>query len=356
MPSAWVQTLKKEQLIEYLTALSINTEGTMDDLRKRLREYVKTNPKAFAPTDSDAPEKPVATLNVPQASTSASQNNTTASEDDVASYFSVNPRSRAPTPNRADTGGSIDRIRKWGCHFDGRDPFAFLERIEELREGYEVSDEQLLRGLPELLRGDSLLWYRNSRDAWSTWADFDRAFRRRYLPQNYHRQLRKEAHERKQRPGEPFVKYLDTIRTLMRRAGNFSEIEQLDIIADNMDPEIQMYLRPEDTKTIDELTERVSILENIHARKKLTRETNVTERRNSTLPRSNTAAVASAYNKYECCWRCKQRGHSRQDCRRPALKFCSQCGKDGVLTRECHPYPGNANRAGETTASPRSPV
>jgi len=76
----------------------------------------------------------------------------------------------------------INQIRKWGCHFDGRDPAAFLERLLELRDGYGVSGPQMLKGLPEMLKGDTLLWYRNHREDWRTWNNFERAFHLQFLP------------------------------------------------------------------------------------------------------------------------------------------------------------------------------
>ncbi|KAL7307790.1 hypothetical protein TKK_0000114 [Trichogramma kaykai] len=42
------------------------------------------------------------------------------------------------------------------------------------------------------------------------------------------------------------------------------------------------------------------------------------------------------YNRKDHCWNCKQRGHSRVNCKNPRRKFCSVCGKDNVLTRNCH--------------------
>jgi len=70
-----------------------------------------------------------------------------------------------PTINREglDTGPEVppensrvlDQMRKWNCHFDGRNLYAFLERTEELQRAYAFSDEQILRGFPELLRGDA---------------------------------------------------------------------------------------------------------------------------------------------------------------------------------------------------------
>ena len=66
-------------------------------------------------------------------------------------------------------------------------------------------------------------------------------------------------------------------------------------------------------------------------------------------PAQGTTATTTAYSRDKCCWRCKQRGHTRLDCKRPPKKFCSRCGKDGVLTRDCHP-PGNERRAGDVAA------
>ena len=55
----------------------------------------------------------------------------------------------------------LDQMRKWNCHFDGKNVYAFLERLQELQKTYQFSDQQILRGFPELLRGDAQLWYRN---------------------------------------------------------------------------------------------------------------------------------------------------------------------------------------------------
>lgn len=42
-------------------------------------------------------------------------------------------------------------VRKWGCRFFGKDLLAFLERVEEFREAYDLPDDKLLRCLPELI-------------------------------------------------------------------------------------------------------------------------------------------------------------------------------------------------------------
>ena len=130
----------------------------------------------------------------------------------------------------------------------------------------------------------------------------------------------------------------------MRRAGGFTESDQLEMLLDNMDPELRIHVRPEDTDNMESLIERVNELELLNERRK-------TAAKNITT--TKTAVTAAPYDKSTCCWRCKQRGHTRADCKKPAKKFCSQCGKDGVFTRDCHPWSGNANRTADA-ATPRS--
>jgi hypothetical protein len=69
---------------------------------------------------------------------------------------------------------------------------SFLERLEELQREYGYDGALLLRGLPEMLRGDALLWYRNNRATGVTWEDFFDDFRDYYLPRRYYAQLRRD--------------------------------------------------------------------------------------------------------------------------------------------------------------------
>ncbi|KMQ90702.1 cellular nucleic acid binding protein [Lasius niger] len=109
-----------------------------------------------------------------------------------------------------------------------------------------------------------------------------------------------------------------------------------------MQPDYKIYVRYDKAASLAELQARVSEYEDIERQRQKIRKAARTDNTQTT--------VAAAYNKQECCWRCKQRGHTRFDCKRPAKKFCSQCGKDGILTRQCHPPAGNAERT-ETAAT-----
>jgi len=327
----------KSELADFAVKHGLDASGTLEDIRRQVREYLDRYPEE----DVDA-----GTTAVPGPSFETFTDAREAPRTPTTLSIPV-PQIQYPTGPVMDDAKVINQMRKWGCYFDGRDPIAFLERVEELKIAYGFSGEQMLKGLPELLRGETLLWYRNNRCDWSTWIEFEKAFRTQFLPRRYQAALRREIAGRRQNPGEKFAKYATDILTLMRRAGNYSRDEQLDRVYENMHPEYKIYVRYDDATSLAELQTRATEFEDIEQQR---RDCRKTERAPTT-----TATVAGTYNRAECCWRCKQRGHTRFDCKRPPKKFCSQCGKDGVLTRHCHPPPENAERTGTAAVNDRSP-
>lgn len=164
--------------------------------------------------------------------------------------------------------------------------------------------------------------------------------------------MRRDIHNRRHKEGEPFNKYLTDIQTKMRRAGGYSRTEQIHQAYENMHPDYKCYIRPTGIESIQDLTDQAAEYEQILLEKK--------ELRPRTEEAHRFTLASATYNRDDCCWRCKQRGHTRRECRRTPQKFCSQCGRDGVLTRDCHPRPGNGNRAElkphETRPLPLSPI
>src|SRR5580765_1147237 len=238
----WIYRLSKDQLATRLGAHGIDSTGNIETLRKRLRQFVIQNPGRLNELkDEEMPgheEEPPAGLRT------------------------------APEAERPDPATILNQIRKWGLHFEGKDPFAFLERLEELTRAYGYSDDWLLLGLPELLRGDPLLWYRNNREAWHTWAEFCQGFRLQYLPPGYRSQIKREIQGRRQQPGESFSKYATTLLTLMRRAGGFTAQEQTEQLYENLDPEYQLYIRPAEATSVTELSARAAEYERIAQRRR----------------------------------------------------------------------------------------
>jgi len=322
MPStrAWIHALTKDELVKTLATYRIDTSGSIDDLRKRLKTFAEHNPEHFSGETPEPKETPTATM--------------------------TDHPSTTPPP----LGETMNLVRKWGCRFTGKDPLAFLERVEELRSGYGLTHEQLLRCLPELISGEPLLWYRNNREFWENWEDFVTAFRLSYLPHN-NTALDREIRDRVQRPNEPFRTYATELQTMMRRLGGLSAAQQIDRIYENMRPTYRRYIRRSEVKQVGELIYLVTEQESIE-RAEIEYTARLTGKKNSAGSsrkednESITAMISPTYKRNECCWNCGQRGHRKTDCKQPFKKFCSTCGKTGVLTRDCHP-PGNGQAAGE---------
>jgi hypothetical protein len=156
--------------------------------------------------------------------------------------------------------------------------------------------------------------------------------------------MRREADQRKQHSGENYATYATALQTLARRAGNFSEQQIRELIIDNMNPSYRIYIRPTLEMPLREIAEKAVEFEGLQGLKRVYKREHI----------SAPTVAASTYSREDCCWRCKQRGHTRLQCRRPPRKFCSTCGKDGVLTRDCHPVPGNDNRIERPAAVARS--
>ena len=340
---SWIYNLRKDDLVSYLEHLAIPTEGNLDDLRRRLRDYVLAHPGEAQPPSLPMPQLDEAAAPAPRGNLLGLPSNA-AIDDDRISFRSIPEPTPMADSHMTNSGKVMNQIRKWGCHFDGKDPLAFLERIEELRSSYQFTETQLLLGLPELLRGDSLAWYRNQRDDWESWEDFSQAFRQRFLPSQYQERLRREIYERRQKPGESYAKYSDALVTLMRRAGGYSRREKLDLVYQKLSAKYRLYIRRAEVSSLGDLNEQAAEYEQLLEE----------EREEQKKPKPKASLAAVAYDPNECCWRSKQRGHMRRDCQRPAKKFCSRCGKEGVWTRDCHPPPGNARRTEAVAAVARS--
>lgn len=211
-------------------------------------------------------------------------------------YYSAR---NTPEPQAAeDPTQTLNQIRKWGCYYDGKDPLSFLEQIEDLNDAYCIPRHDVLTGLPLLLKGDALLWHRNFHDAWGTWNDFRRDFLAQYLAPGYQRQLRREVHGRRQKAGEAFNKYATAVLTMMRRAGGYTQKEQLDQLYENADPELQLYVRRDEVVIVAELYGRAASFEEILHRRQ--------DRQRESRKHEEGQVAAATYDRSFCCWRCKQ--------------------------------------------------
>ncbi|CAD6239532.1 GSCOCG00008735001-RA-CDS, partial [Cotesia congregata] len=223
--------------------------------------------------------------------------------------------------------------------------------------------DHLLPCIPILLREKALLWCRNNKRDWVSWEDFVSDLKSFYLPPGLELELEEQIQNSVQVATESAAEYATRLQTLMRRYGQMSNSARLTRLYQNMRPEYRRYMKRTEFANVPGLLRLAREYEQLVAQEKppAVKETKQTARKPETsFNRKPAKPVEPApveifeYNWRECCWRCRQKGHTREQCTNQAVKFCRRCGKLDVYSRDCCPYPGNAARTG--TRSQNRPV
>ena len=236
---------------------------------------------------------------------------------------------------------AIEQMRKWGLHFDGKDAYSFLERIEELQVAYGFSDNQMLQGFAELLRDDAQQWFRNTINCINTLTELKKNLREFYIKPSELRHLDRRILERHQAPNEAVIPFVTDLCTLIRRHDGYNFEKKLDTLYYNAKAEYRLYLKRKEFTSINEF---IHLWEEIDETQ---RELIRTISMQRAAPPSRGTMTITTYDRKTCCWRCKQRGPDRFNCGNEPKKFCSHCGKDDILSRDCRCTKlGNDNRAG----------
>ena len=350
MAVSWIYHLTKDQLILELEKYELDTSGSLAVLRQRLVSFARQHPDIFTEKPRDPPdykEDPDRTNDLEQMEAELNG----LKEILVASstrreVIALNPeeeqprdkpmgstheqhipppgryanhppstsrqamaQDESPLPqNRQSTGHTLDQMRKWSCHFDGRGVYEFLERVRELQKAYQLSDEQLLRGFPELLRGDAQLWYRNCASSITSWEELEQGLRDFYLSPGERRHLDQQISERRQGSKESIRSYSTSLLTLLRRRGGFTHERVMEALYHNMQPGLRLLIRPREASTPEELIQRVQEIEEVQAQ--LPREGQPETRVGGKVNRP-AHPLQAAFVREECCWKCGQRGHNR---------------------------------------------
>lgn len=348
--TSWIYRLAKEDLQKELVLRNLDESGTVDVLRKRLADHVR---EEYAAALEEAREA--------------------ARAETMRDMSTHGARTSTPEPEGVTHGSRSeeqlgDKARKWGVQFDGKsDPIWFLERIDELSSGSNIARDQLLPALPWLLKDRALLWFRNNRTSWQTWTEFERAFRRYYIPSHYLDNLEDQIKARKQRDGEPCRDFIEDMRTLMRRHGSMSAEQQVRRIFTNLDPEIQVLIDEDSFTDLDSLLNKIEQAERklalLREKRKAQRrqeprlnvlETNIPAQKASSRVRENPNQKSSPQPLI--CFNCRKPGHISRNCRAPRQISCNVCKKAGVRTEQCcrKPAAGNANRAAKNRGNSSS--
>lgn len=378
----WVYTLRKHELIQDMRRFGLDTKGTLDELRRRMSIFLREGPTAVGLSIIPSPPVPGPTntkTDVPWLRLSNHQTTITGTEPLTSTVFTstntasaasainagqfpeslpsttlaksnipimepqdktlrfnfppttipttvYNPQLNAATRQLSSVStmnNNIDllnQIRKWNISFDGKsDAVAFLERIEELSEEYGISRRQLMRALPELLKGQAILWYRNRKHAMSTWNEFLEEFQTFFFPLEYKEDLEEEISRRSQRPQESGRDFIIHLQTLIRRHGGWTPRRELRCIYKRLLPEYRQHIRWTDVTSVIDLMSQVQEYEKLRQEVK-TNASNVTDKNARSSQAGTDGNPLSSRQKSSpsmrtpVCWQCGQTGHWRSTC------------------------------------------
>ncbi|XP_064213878.1 uncharacterized protein LOC135266664 [Tribolium castaneum] len=390
----WIYRLRKQELISDLKRFGLSTEvGTTP-------EITNTESTMTAFTTTYVPN--VFSFNVPPQAGTVPRGYTgiNTSTTQVEGWYTRRPATEMPQPtftypaprlssletqpviNPVAHLDFVNQIRKWNVTFDGKnDAVSFLERVEELAEEYMIPKNHLVRALPELLRNQAILWYRNQKSDIHSWNDFVRVFRAFYFPREYREGLEEEIFRRVQRPQENGRDFVIQLQTLIRRHGGWTRDQELNCIYKHLLPEYRQYIRKNDVRSVMELLDQIQEYEGLtqeirrsksDVKSCMSTTSNWTKakpgfsmstpqqtslQRPKPAPRPTWSSNSNKQSDLErLCWRCGQKGHTRLQCRQPAILFCSRCGRQGAKSIECPcPFkPGNSKGTAPEKA-PTSP-
>ena len=366
VPVSWIYKLSKNAIITELEKINEETSGTKVILRSRLISYVRAHPEEYMDKPADDPDyvEEIDRTKDLEELEAAFQRLRQENARSTSSPHEQNIQNRHPARSENieianethSTAKVMDQMRKWNCHFDGKDLYTFLERVNELQRAYRFSDEQILQGYPELLRGDAQLWHRNYAAHITTLEALEQELRNFYLSPNELRDLDLQINNRKQGANETIRAFTNTLMTLMRRRGGFTENKQIETIYYNMRAEYRLHVARETIRRTTDIIQKVEAYlksknefenENKITSNSQIRESNQGHRTVNAPARTEKLKLSTIYERARCCWRCKEQGHDRFNCKNKSKIFCSYCGKDDVFTYDCNCHaPGNAPRAG----------
>lgn len=264
------------------------------------------------------------------------------------------PRTPATQPrcSPTDSGIRLDRVSQimgnWKLKFSGRSGIGvedFLYRVEALtNQSLEGNFALLMSHISTLFEGCASDWYwRYHRRMHSvTWTDLCDALRTQFKDERSDVSIRAEIHRRKQKEGESFDEFYESVVLLSDKLSvPLSDSSLLESLRSNLLPEIQHELLYQVISTVPQLRHtirtRESFMQTVKpglrkpqpAPRRLVHEVAVATESESEEDEAELAAVNLS------CWNCGKAGHRYQDCMSERKVFCYGCGKADTYRPSC---------------------
>lgn len=286
--------------------------------------------------------------------------------------FKVERTSTINFENDTSVKRKLVPISQWGVKFAGDHKMsinAFIERIDELKDARNATDEDLWRYSIDLFEGDALIWFRANKMYVTNWNELVILLKRTFQKPYFQDELLEEIKKRTQGKSESVTIYISIIQNMFNRLPNkVSETYKINTILKNLQPYYQRAICREEFMSISDLVNVLRIVERTKincdnfvepnasksslepdlAFKDLTTVPNIEEIKITNLKEVKTQTTQDTKK----CWNCREIGHIFRNCSIPKQRlFCFKCGKFGMTSKDCLCNQGNESGEGSTAAN-----
>ncbi|XP_015595377.1 uncharacterized protein LOC107267791 [Cephus cinctus] len=165
---------------------------------------------------------------------------------------------------------AVKLAKKWQIKFTGQDGCTvqeFIQKVNMHRKGTSITDDELLKVLPSWLEGRAAQWWNITHHRWRNWSEFLTDFETMYAGPIYQQRVREELRLRTQGPKESLMDYLISVQNIMSHLRpQLSEREKLDLIMDNLHPDMYPYFSPKPFRSMEEVQEQMMVIDARRAR------------------------------------------------------------------------------------------
>uniref|UniRef100_A0A1A9UYT9 CCHC-type domain-containing protein n=1 Tax=Glossina austeni TaxID=7395 RepID=A0A1A9UYT9_GLOAU len=316
MRTSWIYNLKKDEPTAACAEFGLEAVNTVEEMRKALR--------ALACSNNPSKE----TIDRLEELESKYTPRTTLTVDDTGSQ-ATSPR-RA-TSELMSSRSAMDRVRKWSVKYDEvTNPLEFIQQIEELCGTDEIPLTLMPKIMIELFTGQALMWYRNNRRPWADWQEFKKDFTRFFLHSRFFERLDDQIRQTYQQQGETFKAYALRMQNLMRHT-EYTLHQKINRIYRNSRREYQLFIGQTECGNLTDMISLAEHSEDIPPEQSQAGH----HRRNGAVEPKSHSLPYDGIRRRNVCHRCAQEGHYTQHCQNPRILFGWECGRRGILTKDC---------------------
>lgn len=259
---------------------------------------------------------------------------------------------RASTFDDSGVKRKLVPISQWGVKFSGDNSYsvnAFIERVNELKDARNATDEDLWRCAIDFFQGDALIWYRANKDNVTNWHELVILLKRTFQSPFYQDELLREIRDRTQGKEETVTVYVAVMQNMFKRLPiQPPEREKIYIILKNLQPYFQRAICRDEFNSIPDLINVLRIVDRTKVNcEKFQEPVNIKSNlepdlaykktlRNELCEIKDTQDIEVKISSNRRCWNCREIGHTFRGCKLPKQRlFCFKCGRFGITSPNC---------------------